>query len=158
MGHDPTPPVQTTAHSGIYKHDPAVVPHKCAIFGTVHIHSVLDHCYQFNVFESFNTQPSNMAFAVSRSAGTTGAYGVCLKAPVLPRLRHGKAVQRVVPTVAPPSALANDQESVAPASMWSRTKDFMSSKAPKLFAALMLAAVLVRIRHFDCSLLGSAQP
>lgn len=96
-----------------------------------------------------------MAFALSLPVITTKAHhAVCLKAPVLPRLRHGKAVRRQILTA--PSARAKDQDSVVvQANVWSRTVEFVTTQAPKFMAALMVAAMLVRIRDSDCSWVGT---
>lgn len=93
-----------------------------------------------------------MAFAVPFTGRCAKMHHVSrLATPVLPKLQHGKAVHRQILTPTPPAAVANDQETIAPESMWSRTIQFMTSQAPKFVAALMLAAVLVRICHSDCS-------
>lgn len=71
--------------------------------------------------------------------------------PVLPKLQNGQAVRRQILAAAPPRALASDQDADAAASTWSRAVDFMKEQAPKFMAAMMVAAMLVRIRHSDCS-------
>jgi hypothetical protein len=94
-----------------------------------------------------------MAFAVPASTNVTRLQRVtCMKAPLFRKPCHGKSVRRHMQTPVATTALVNDRDNVSPPTIWSRAVDFMAAQAPKFVAALLLAAVLVRIRHSACSM------
>jgi hypothetical protein len=55
-----------------------------------------------------------MAFAVPFTGLSPKVQpALCVRAPLLPKLRHSRAVRRQILTAVPPSALATDQENAA---------------------------------------------